>query len=173
MLVAGDELGRTQHGNNNAYCQDNEISWFDWHLEREARAPRVHEARPRGPARASRALSLQFFQGREIHGTELEDLLWFRHDGVRMSNEDWENAEHAEPRDVPRRAGIDEVDEEGAPSSTTTSCSSSTRATSISFALPKLDAVTEPWELAARHVERRVAQSPASRGTDARSSAAR
>ncbi len=43
MLLGGDELGRTQRGNNNAYCQDNEISWFDWELDdRAAAAARVH-----------------------------------------------------------------------------------------------------------------------------------
>ena len=64
MLVAGDELGRTQHGNNNAYCQDNELSWLDWELDRRAaRAVRVHQAPAAHPPRAPGAAPLQVLPG--------------------------------------------------------------------------------------------------------------
>ena len=54
MLLGGDELGRTQGGNNNAYCQDNEISWFDWEIGEDDDAARVHAPADRAAARASR-----------------------------------------------------------------------------------------------------------------------
>ncbi|MBA3286754.1 MAG: glycogen debranching protein GlgX [Acidimicrobiia bacterium] len=87
MLLGGDELGRTQHGNNNAYCQDNDVSWFDWeHVDEEflAWCRRVAELRTKHPVFRRR----RWFQGREIRATE--DVEWFRPDGVSMDAEDWE-----------------------------------------------------------------------------------
>ena len=94
MLLAGDEIGRTQGGNNNAYCQDNEISWLDWKLDRPRRellefARLVIELRQSHPVLRRR----HFFQGRKIRGSEVKDLAWFRPDGKEMSDEDWNNAE--------------------------------------------------------------------------------
>ncbi|HKY07771.1 MAG TPA: glycogen debranching protein GlgX, partial [Candidatus Binatia bacterium] len=94
MLLAGDEFGRTQFGNNNAYCQDNEISWIDWKLDRPRRELlefarfliRFREAHPVLRRR-------HFFQGRRIRGSEVKDLAWFRPDGKEMSDEDWNNPE--------------------------------------------------------------------------------
>ena len=94
MLLAGDEMCRTQQGNNNSYCQDNEISWVDWNLDlrREAlleftRAliKLFHEH----PVLRRR----HFFQGRRIHGAEVKDLSWYRPDGAEMTEEDWTNPE--------------------------------------------------------------------------------
>ncbi|MFB3816460.1 MAG: glycogen debranching protein GlgX [Candidatus Methylomirabilales bacterium] len=92
MLCGGDELGRTQQGNNNAYCQDNEISWYDWKLDRRARSlleftQRCIRLRRRHPALRRR----QFFFGRRIHGSEVKDLTWFRPGGREMTEEDWNN----------------------------------------------------------------------------------
>jgi len=87
MLLAGDELGRTQHGNNNAYCQDNEISWHDWADVDEgllAFTRRLIDLRRSHPTFRRR----RFFQGRPIRGTV--DLAWLRPDGQEMSDEDWD-----------------------------------------------------------------------------------
>ena len=94
MLLAGDELGRTQLGNNNAYCQDNEISWLDWKLDRPRRellefARSLIRFRDEHPVLRRR----HFFQGRRIRGSEVKDLAWFRPDGKEMSDEDWSNSE--------------------------------------------------------------------------------
>jgi isoamylase len=88
MLLAGDEIGRTQGGNNNGYCQDDEISWFPWHqadrdlLEfvRTAIEFRKHHHNFR---------RRRFFQGRPIRGNEVGDIGWFKPDGEHMSDEDW------------------------------------------------------------------------------------
>jgi isoamylase len=94
MLLAGDEIGRTQGGNNTAYCQDNEISWLDWKLERPRRellefVRLVIELRHAHPVLRRR----HFFQGRRIRGSEVKDLAWFRPDGKEMNDEDWNNSE--------------------------------------------------------------------------------
>ena len=89
MLVAGDELGRTQRGNNNAYCQDNEISWLDWLRVDEdplAFTRSVVELRQSHPVFHRR----NWFQGRPIHGVGIEDCAWFQPSGEEMSVEDWE-----------------------------------------------------------------------------------
>ncbi|MCY1074977.1 glycogen debranching protein GlgX [Archangium lansingense] len=90
MLVAGDEMGRTQGGNNNAYCQDNELSWVDWNLDERRQAllaftSRLIQFRHRQPVLQRR----RFFQGKHIWDSEYKDLTWFRPDGTEMSQEDW------------------------------------------------------------------------------------
>jgi isoamylase len=87
MLLGGDEVGRTQGGNNNAYCQDNEVSWFDWdHVDAEF-ADWVRSVT--GLRRAHAVLRRRrWFQGRKIRDTE--DLGWFRPDGATMTDDDWE-----------------------------------------------------------------------------------
>jgi glycogen operon protein len=92
MLLGGDEIGRTQQGNNNAYCQDNEIGWFDWKLDKRGRdllafTGHVIALRRRHPVLRRR----QFFYGRRIRGSEVKDLAWFRPDGKEMTEEDWTN----------------------------------------------------------------------------------
>ena len=90
MILGGDEMGRTQLGNNNAYCQDNEISWYDWSLRDENLAllgftRRVMDFRRRHPVFRRR----RFFQGREIHGSGVSDIGWFNPDGHEMTEEQW------------------------------------------------------------------------------------
>jgi glycogen operon protein len=92
MLLGGDELGRTQRGNNNAWCQDNEISWVDWELD---------EVRQRLLAFTGRLIELRrnhpifhrshFFAGRTMNGSGLPDIWWFRPDGRRMAQYDWQS----------------------------------------------------------------------------------
>jgi isoamylase len=87
MLLGGDELGRTQSGNNNAYCQDNATSWFDWaNVDRDFLdwCTRVTRLRNDHPVLRRR----RWFQGQRIRG--LDDLAWFRPDGAEMTDDDWE-----------------------------------------------------------------------------------
>ena len=90
MLVAGDEIGRTQHGNNNAYCQDSALSWLDWELDPERAKLRdfvrrmVHLRRTHPVFRRR-----HFFQGRPLHGSEAKDIVWLKPDGSEMTTEEW------------------------------------------------------------------------------------
>ncbi|MGH2820623.1 MAG: glycogen debranching enzyme, partial [Actinomycetota bacterium] len=90
MFLGGDEMGRTQRGNNNAYCQDNDLSWFDWSLRDEnltllGFARRVMDFRRRHPVFRRR----KWFQGRPIEGTEVSDIGWFNPDGNEMVSREW------------------------------------------------------------------------------------
>jgi isoamylase len=89
MLLAGDELGRTQHGNNNAYCQDAELSWIDWEnadADLFAFTARLIALRKQEPVFRRR----RWFQGRPVHGGEHSDIAWFRPDATPMREEDWQ-----------------------------------------------------------------------------------
>jgi isoamylase len=90
MLLGGDEIGRSQQGNNNAYCQDNEISWFDWDLTDDQRRLLDFTA---GLIRTFRAHPVlrrrRFFQGRRIRGSSVKDLTWYGPDGREMTDEQW------------------------------------------------------------------------------------
>jgi glycogen operon protein len=88
MLLAGDELGRTQRGNNNAYCQDNEISWVHWAEADEnllAFTRKLTELRKNHPVFCRR----RWFQGLPIKGTGVEDIAWFLPEGTEMTEENW------------------------------------------------------------------------------------
>ncbi|GAA4411288.1 glycogen debranching protein GlgX [Nibrella viscosa] len=88
MLVAGDEFGQTQHGNNNAYCQDNEISWLNWEKADKALLEftrKLIRLRVKHPTFRRR----RWFKGQPIKGIGLEDIAWFRPDGTEMSEENW------------------------------------------------------------------------------------
>lgn len=91
MILGGDEMARTQGGNNNAYCQDNEISWFDWDLQQENEdfldfTRELIYFRRQHPVFRRR----KWFQGRAIHGSGVSDIGWFNPDGQEMSDEQWE-----------------------------------------------------------------------------------
>ncbi len=92
MIAHGDELGRTQQGNNNVYCQDNELSWIDWSdpdtdlMEFTQKVSALRAAHPVFRRR-------RFFSGRPVRqrgGEGLPDIAWFAPDGSEMSDEDWE-----------------------------------------------------------------------------------
>ncbi|MGI8890997.1 MAG: glycogen debranching protein GlgX [Chthoniobacterales bacterium] len=90
MLTAGDEFARTQQGNNNAYCQDNEISWLDWNLDQEQQAlleftKRLIQLRHDHPV----FRRPKFFQGRRIRGSEIRDVMWFNPGGNEMTDTEW------------------------------------------------------------------------------------
>jgi len=95
MITAGDELGRTQRGNNNAYCQDNEISWIDWRLDdcqkrQLAFAGRVFALRHKCPVLRHRS----FFSGEPVCETGIKDVTWLRPDGRELSSDDWKEVKH-------------------------------------------------------------------------------
>jgi isoamylase len=116
MLLAGDEICRTQRGNNNAYCQDNEISWVDWNLTQPKRqllafVQRMVALRRDHPVFRRR----HFFQGRPIHGTGVKDIVWLNPDGREMTDEEW-NQHHARCLGVYFAGeGLTETDERGRP----------------------------------------------------------
>ena len=91
MLLAGDEMGRTQQGNNNAYCQDNELSWVDWSLVDQnsdlvdfvAGLCRLRKEHPVFRRR-------RWFTGRSVRGDEVGDIAWYRPDGSTMQDADWD-----------------------------------------------------------------------------------
>jgi isoamylase len=90
MLAHGDEIGRTQHGNNNVYCQDNELSWIDWHdtdTDLLAFTRMLTQLRAEHPVFRRR----RFFDG---HGSgpddPVGDIVWLRPDGTVMTGQDWE-----------------------------------------------------------------------------------
>ena len=89
MLLGGDELGRTQAGNNNAYCQDNETSWFDWEkvdeslLEYTAAVVALRREHPVFRRR-------RFFEGAPLHRGGVSDIEWFTPDGAEMTDAGWQ-----------------------------------------------------------------------------------
>jgi glycogen operon protein len=89
MLLAGDEAGRTQQGNNNAYCQDNDISWVDWaHRDEDLQefTRRLIAFRHHHPVFRRRG----WFQGKAIKGDDDSDIAWFSHAGEQAGEESWE-----------------------------------------------------------------------------------
>jgi glycogen operon protein len=93
MLQAGDEMGRSQQGNNNAYAQDNAISWLDWNLDEPKRAlldytSRLIAIRLGNPVFRRR----RFFQGRPIRGDDVKDIIWLSADGKEMTDDEWRHA---------------------------------------------------------------------------------
>ncbi len=90
LLLGGDEFARTQNGNNNAYCQDNELTWFDWGaathegalIDFTARLCRLRQEHPVFRRR-------QFLTGTPAHGAVRDDLDWYRPDGIEMDTQDW------------------------------------------------------------------------------------
>jgi isoamylase len=116
MLVAGDEMGRTQQGNNNAYCQDNEISWVNWDLSQDDRELLEFTRRVIKIFRDNPVLRHQsFFTGRPISGDGAKDIMWLRRDGKEMSEEDWAAPDpHVLGMLLYGRA-TDDVDERGRP----------------------------------------------------------
>jgi isoamylase len=114
MICGGDEFGRTQYGNNNGYCLDNERTWYDWNLNKEQKEflqffRTVIQFRKTHPVLRRH----HFFQGRYIRGSEIKDISWFSPNGHEMTDEEW-HAESVRYLGV-RLAGdaIDDLDELG------------------------------------------------------------
>ncbi|MBV9404685.1 MAG: glycogen debranching protein GlgX [Acidobacteriaceae bacterium] len=100
MICMGDEVGRTQQGNNNAYCQDDEISWVNWNLDENKKAlldftaglialRKAHSNLHRRKFFQDRTISPATAQRREIEGLEVQDITWYRPDGQQMTEEEW------------------------------------------------------------------------------------
>ncbi len=92
MLLGGDELGRTQGGNNNSYCQDNEISWYDWNLTEDQLAMLrftrdLIQLRRRHPVLGRR----EFFEGVFLPGSDIKDITWFKLDGTEIRDGEWQD----------------------------------------------------------------------------------
>jgi glycogen operon protein len=114
MILGGDELGRTQKGNNNAYCQDNEISWYNWSLEKEDKdflnfVRKVISIRKRNPV----FKRSNFFMGRPIRGSEMKDIAWLTPEGSEMTDKDWNNPMTRAFGVLLGGDALDEVDEMG------------------------------------------------------------
>jgi len=114
MIVAGDEMGRTQKGNNNAYCQDSDISWMNWNLSE--RDSKLLEFTQKMVAFAQNQPVLhrrKFFHGRSIRGSAIKDLMWFEPSGSEMSDDAW-NAPFVRCLGVLFSGdSMDEMDEQG------------------------------------------------------------
>jgi glycogen operon protein len=114
MLLAGDEVGRSQGGNNNAYCQDNPISWVDWALDDEQRSlldftQHLITLRATHPVFHRR----DFFQGRPLHGSAVRDIVWLQPDGSEMTEHAWRQ-DHARALAIFLSGdGLNEVDGRG------------------------------------------------------------
>ncbi len=116
MICGGDELGRTQQGNNNAYAQDNEISWYDWDLGDDDKAlieftSRAIQIRRENPALTRR----YFFRGMPQQRGELKDVMWLHPEGYELAANDWTNPDL---RTLGMRldgGAIQEIDAEGDP----------------------------------------------------------
>ncbi len=90
MMLGGDEIGRTQKGNNNAYCQDNEISWYSWNMDEESRklldfTKRMIHLRLKYHVLRRR----KFFRGAAMPGTLIKDIIWMKPDGSELGREAW------------------------------------------------------------------------------------
>ncbi len=95
MLLGGDEMDRKQGGNNNAWCQDNEISWYDWTETPEKTQLRDFTRRLIRLRHEHPVLRREsFLRGQELKGSGLPDVWWFRADGLKMTRKDWQGGEH-------------------------------------------------------------------------------
>jgi glycogen operon protein len=114
MLYAGDAIGHTQLGNNNAYCQDNAISWLNWNLQPQDRdllafVQRMVSLRKRHPVFHRR----RFFQGRPIKGANVKDVLWLDPSGNEIGEDEWRDPSLHCLGMFLSGEGLDETDERG------------------------------------------------------------
>jgi isoamylase len=116
MLSHGDEIARTQRGNNNAYCQDNETAWVNWKVDERQRAllefaRRVFAIRAENPVLRRRT----FFTGQVVEHPGLKDLTWLRADGAELTEEDLQDAGAGSLGMLINGDATDETDDRGAP----------------------------------------------------------
>ena len=114
MIYHGDEIGHTQNGNNNAYCQDNDLSWIHWNLQPQDRdllmfVQRMISLRKRHPVFRRR----RFFQGRPIKGANVKDVLWLNPNGEEMTEEQWRDMSNCCLGMFLAGQGLDETDDRG------------------------------------------------------------
>ena len=116
MISHGDEIARTQRGNNNSYCQDNELSWVDWKLDERRRAlldfaRKMFAIRAENPVLRRRT----FFRGEIVDHRGVKDLTWLRADGAEMQEADWEHASAHALGMLINGDATDETDDKGRP----------------------------------------------------------
>jgi isoamylase len=116
MLAAGDEMGRTQRGNNNAYCQDNDISWVQWELDARgeemlAFTRELFALRRRHPMLRRRS----FFRGAPVSGDGSKDVTWLGPDGRELTDEDWRRSDAHALGMLLHGEASDELDDRGRP----------------------------------------------------------
>ncbi len=111
MISGGDELGRSQRGNNNAYCQDNAVSWYPWDLAEDDHRF-LEFVRNLAAIRSHQPVfhRSNFFKGRSIHGSRWKDITWFTPAGREMTVEDWHNPTAAALGVILGGDAIDETD---------------------------------------------------------------
>jgi isoamylase len=171
MLLGGDEIGRTQQGNNNAYCQDNDISWFDWDVgasgvELRNFVREVIAIRRQNPILRRRG----YFTGEDAPGLSTKDVTWIRADGVEMTQDDWNDTSVQSVGMLLFGPAADELDLRGRSSSGETLLFLlNAAAKSFSFTLPSMEfpgvweevlntARAGPW---ARNVRNNIVNLPA------------
>ncbi|MEW5801672.1 MAG: glycogen debranching protein GlgX [bacterium] len=147
MLQSGDETGHSKRGNNNTYCQDNALSWLNWHLNQSQRrllefTRFVIHLRRRHPVFRRQS----FFRGRAMVNTNLKDVGWFRPDGKEMTPGDWGNENLRSLGMLLAGDAIDEQDERGNPVLDDTILVLMNAGESIVFVLPSFHEAGS-WEL--------------------------
>ncbi len=114
MLLGGDEIGRTQLGNNNAYCQDNEVSWFDWDIGESGWDMRDFVRDLIAVWKGNPILRRRgFFTGTEVPGTSTKDVTWIRANGQEMTEEEWSDPNNQSIGMLLFGLAADEVDSRG------------------------------------------------------------
>ncbi|HEY7820137.1 MAG TPA: alpha-amylase family glycosyl hydrolase, partial [Vicinamibacteria bacterium] len=152
MLCGGDEIGRTQRGNNNAYCQDNEIGWYDWTLDEPARALLAFTRRAIGLRKRHPLLRRgRFTNNREDSGAaSSREIAWFRSDGQLMTEDDWRSPGSPCLGVFFSASGLDDTDEQGRPlRDDDLALLLNPTDEDRSFVIPMLDEKSEghPWKL--------------------------
>ncbi|MDB4889594.1 MAG: glycogen debranching enzyme GlgX [Gemmatimonadetes bacterium] len=147
MLAHGDELARTQGGNNNAYAQDNEITWVDWNLTEEQQKLNAFVRKLLAVRQAHPVLRRRhFFRGAPVSGSDQKDVSWIRPDGKEFTDVDWRNPEARALGMLIDGAATDEVDERGhAVSGDTLLLVLNAGDTPVSFTLPAVPGEAKIW----------------------------
>jgi len=147
MLAHGDELARTQGGNNNAYAQDNEITWVNWELSDEQKKLNEFMKTLLALRQAHPVLRRRhFFRGAPVPGSEQKDVTWIRPDGKELTDVDWRDPDARVFGMLIDGAATDEVDERGhAVSGDTLLIVLNAGETPVSFTLPTLPGEAKMW----------------------------
>jgi glycogen operon protein len=148
MLCGGDEMGRTQRGNNNAFCQDNEISWTRWDLSEEDESILEFTCRVTHLMRSHAVLRRRtFLQGQRVNGTAQKDITWITPDGAEMTSEAWASSQAKCLGAVLAGGDIGEVDDHGRPIvGETLAYMINAHSGPVSFHLPSAAGVDGGWE---------------------------
>jgi isoamylase len=141
MLLGGDEIGRTQQGNNNAYCQDNEVSWFDWDIGESGWDMRNFVRDLIAVLKGNPILRRRgFFTGTEVPGTTTKDVTWIRANGQEMTEDEWSDPNNQTIGMLLFGVAADEVDSRGrSASAESLLLLLNAGARSLSYTLPRME----------------------------------